>query len=973
MNNLSSRIVILIYFILACVFTAAGMPGTVDSATGTASALKLDAASQVPDIPFEKYRSFNEFKLPNASEPNVTFQIPEIAFEKYQLPNGLQVILHIDRKLPMVHVNSWFHVGSACERPGRTGFAHLFEHMMFQGSKNASGEYFTWAERAGANLREHGVNGTTSNDRTNFFATVPSGNLEHLIWLESDRLATLLDGMTQEKLDNQREVVRNERRRGQDNVPYGHAEELIVSNLFPSGHPYSWTVIGSHEDLKAATLDDVKEFFRAWYSPNNLSLCISGNFDPAEAKRFIEKYYGSIPPGPAPIRRKRWVPHLDSVRLVDAHDRVPQDRVFITWPTSPMFEPGDAELDVAAGILGEGLSARLTKRLVYEKELCSELSVSQSSMEICGMFQIDATARPGVSLIEIERAINEEIARLTREGPTPAELSRVKTRREFSFVTNLERIGGFGGKADQLNAYNTFMGDPNGFAKDIDRYKSMTAEHVKTALGFYINNKNCLIVRFHKEASGRTSVAEPDRSKPPALGSDTDYCPPEIKTSKLPNGLDILVVERPEIPKVSVNLVIRSGCVFDSPDKSGAASLLSSTITRGTKTRSALEIDEAFADLGSSLGSGIGREHAGLGFEILKRNLASGVALMADVALNPTFPVSEVERERNKQLDEITQQETNPNGLAGRIGPMLLFGAGHPYGLPEKGFFSSVASLTRDDLTAIHAKTWKAGNAAIIFVGAITLEEATKLAADTFGGWDSGPASKLVIPPLLPAGFGKIYLVDRQDAAQTVVTQILPAPDRKNSGYYALSMADAVWGGGGFGTRLLLNLREDKGYTYSVRSALNSLSAAGSWIAAGAMQTDKTKESVTEFINELDNLGGKKPISAAELDAARVTRVRGFPQRFESFGSIAQRVADIWVHQLPLDEFKRELSYSKSLGLAEVNSAAASWAKRNQSMLLLVGDVRKIRPGLEALKAGEIVVLDKTGKPFSTGAGGSMK
>ena len=407
---------------------------------------------------------------------------PKIVFEKYTLPNGLQVILHVDRKLPIVHVNQWFHVGSKNERVGRTGFAHLFEHMMFQGSGNAKEDYFTYVETLGANLQEGGVNGTTNQDRTNYFATVPSANLEALLWVESDRLATLTDAMTKEKLDNQRDVVKNERRQGLENTPYGRWYKIVLENLYPAGHPYSWPTIGSHEDLTAASLEDVKDFFKTYYTPNNLSLVIAGDFDPAEAKRLVEKYFGPIPPGPPLDRPTLCIPTLTGEKIVEASDRVPQDRVYMVWPTPPGFSPGDAELDLASLILADGLSSRLNKALVYDRQLCTAVQAFQNSSEIASWFAVIATARPGVSLTEIEKIVTEEIAKLARTGPTPAELARAKTKQEFAFVTALEGIGGFGGKSDRLNQYNVLLGDPGKLEWDMARYRDATAATVKQAV-----------------------------------------------------------------------------------------------------------------------------------------------------------------------------------------------------------------------------------------------------------------------------------------------------------------------------------------------------------------------------------------------------------------------------------------------------------------------------------------------------------
>ncbi len=344
--------------------------------------------------------------------------IPKVEFEKYTLPNGLQVILHVDRKLPIVHVNQWFHVGSKNEKRGRTGFAHLFEHMMFQGSKNASDEYFVYAEKAGANLAEGGVNGTTSNDRTNYFATVPSGNLENLLWLESDRLATLLDTTDIKKLDEQRNVVKNERRQGLENQPYGRWFPLLFENTFDNGHPYSWPVIGSMEDLSAATLDDVKDFFRQYYTPNNLSLVIAGDFDPAEAKKLVAKYFGDLPPGAPLDRPARNVATLDGERVVEVNDRVSLERVYFGWPAPEYFSEGDTALDIAARILADGLSSRLNKALVYDKQLATQVSAFNVSLEIASVFVVQATARPGTSLSQIESGVTAEIARLAKEGPS---------------------------------------------------------------------------------------------------------------------------------------------------------------------------------------------------------------------------------------------------------------------------------------------------------------------------------------------------------------------------------------------------------------------------------------------------------------------------------------------------------------------------------------------------------------------------
>ncbi|MFI5119285.1 MAG: M16 family metallopeptidase [Thermoanaerobaculia bacterium] len=886
--------------------------------------------------------------------------VPRVTFEKYTLPNGLQVILHVDRKLPIVHVNEWFHVGSKNEKPGRTGFAHLFEHLMFEGSKDAPGKYLAFAEKLGANLRQGGVNGTTNPDRTNYFITVPAGGLERVLWLESDRVATLMDFLTKENLDHQRDVVKNERRQGLENTPYGRAFKLIFESVFPAGHPYSWLTIGSQEDLSAATFDDVKEFFKTYYTPNNLSLIVAGDFDPADAKRLVEKYFGPIPPGPALDRPGRFVPTLSGEKVVEVADRVPQERVYVAFPSPPFFEKGDAELDLASLILTDGLSSRLQKALVYDHPLCSTVTAAQNSSEISGLFFVSATARPGVALAEVERVVTDEIASLAKEGPTAAELNRAKAKYEFQFVSGLEGIGGFGGKSDQLNRYNTFLGDPGKLAEDLGRYQHAAPADVRAAVAKWIDTPNRVLVRFHPETSGRASAAALDRSKEPPPAPDAGFRPPDVRTATLPNGLEIFVVERPELPKVVAALAVRAGIVGDPAGKDGTATLMAQTAALGTKTRKALEIEDALGGLGTSLATNAGREFSTLEVSVLKRNLASAVDLLADVALNPTFPAEEVERERKRLLDGLAQDSKNPGALAGRIRPMLVFGREHPYGRPARGLPGTVAKIGREDLASFHATYFKPKGSAFILTGDITLAEATELARKAFGSWAGGAPPSIPIPPPRPAPAGKVYIVDRQDAAQTVVAQFVPGPDRKTPDFDALTLADAVWGGG-FSGRLNLNLREDKGYSYGAFSNPALYREAGLWTGGAGVQTNKTKESVVEVVKEFKYLAGEKPISEKELEDARANRIRGYAQKFETLENVANSVAETWGYGLPMTDLARQPQGLAKTSLAEVNAAAKKYAVEAKSNLLLVGDLAKIEPGVKELNVGEIVRLDAEG------------
>ena len=889
--------------------------------------------------------------------------MPEIAFEKYTLPNGLQVILHVDRKLPMVHVNNWYHVGSKNERFGRTGFAHLFEHMMFEGSKDANTKYLAFVEKAGANLFEGGVNGTTNEDRTNYFETVPSGSLEYILWLESDRLATLTDVLTKEKLDNERDIVKNERRQGLENQPYGRWFTLLAENVYPNGHPYAHTVIGSQEDLTAASADDVKDFFHSYYTPNNLSLTITGDFDPAEAKRLIEKYYAPIPPGPALDRPKHWVPILSAEKIIEVKDHVPQERTYFSWPAPAFFDPGDADLDLTSLILTDGLSSRLNKALVYDKQLCSDVVSFEDSKEIAGDFIIWVTARPGASLSQAEQDTTEEIKRLAKEGPTAEELDRAKTKWESQYITGLERIGGFGGKADQLNTYNTFLGDPNKFAADVERHRSVTAESLRESVAKWLDTPNRVVIRFHPEDSKLDTAAKVDRAKPPQLASDRPFNAPEVKSAKLDNGIEVLVAERKDLPKVAVRFATHAGSVADTSGKEGLASMTLEVMKRGTASKKALEIDTAVGDLGTSLEGQAGRESSDLALEVLKRNLPPALAVLADVAQHPSFPADEIDRERKLRLAELTQAETDPNQISARISPMLAYGRNHPYGHPTLGFPSSVEKITREDLVQFHNTYWKPSGSALIFVGDITLAEATKLAGDAFASW-KGKAPAVTIPAPQPIGPGKVFLVNRPDAAQTDVAEVLPAPARSSSDYYALNLANAVWGGQA-GARLGMNLREDKGYSYGVFSFPAFNSKYSMWRAFGGVQTNKTKESVIEFQKELKFIAGEKPVSDKELTDARNSRIRGYAQQFESMNRVAGQIEALWNFGLPMSELQREPEELQKASLESVNTAAQKYAKPSGASLLLVGDLSKIEPGIRELNLGEIVLLDPEGSPIN--------
>jgi zinc protease len=695
---------------------------------------------------------------------------------------------------------------------------------------------------------------------------------------------------------------------------------------------------------------------------------IAGDFQADEVKRLVEKYFGPIPAGQTLDRPKRWIPVLQGERVIEALDRVPQERVYIAWPAPELFGTDQHALDLASTVLADGLSSRLNKALVYDRQLCSDVTAFNWTMEIAGAFIVIATARQGTSLTDVETGIHQEIQRLAAKGPTAEEITRAKTKHEYGYVHGLESLGGFGGKADRLNQYNTYLNDPGMFVEDLNRIRAVTPASMRAAVSKWIDTPNRLVVRFRPETSSREVASNLDRTHNPGMGDDRPFLAPEVQTGTLPNGIEVFVVERHELPMVSFSLATNAGTAADPPGKEGVAELTARCMDLGTRTRKALEIEDALGDLGTGIGVSAGREHAAASFSVLKRNLPAALAIASDVVQNATFPASEVERERGLLLDDIAQESNEPNAVAGRIRSMLAFGREHPYGRPATGLRSTVEPLRSEDLAAFHAARWKPGSSAIIFAGDVTLAEALELARQSFGSWTGGDAPAIPIPVPQPMGQGKVYLVDRQGAAQTVVSQILPAPKRNTTDYYALRVADAVWGGGGFGTRLNLNLREDKGYSYGVFSSLIQFRESGVWRALGGVQTDKTKESMVEFSKELKALAGERPISAEELANAKSKFIRGYSQQFENLSRISGQVAGLWALDLPMTELRTEPDRVEQVTLTEANAAAHQYAVPAQATYLLVGDRAKIEPGLKDLNLGAIVVLDEEGRSLTSAA-----
>ena len=686
--------------------------------------------------------------------PGATADIPRLVFEKYTLPNGLDIILSEDKRLPMVAVSLWYHVGPANEVRGLTGFAHLFEHMMFQGSRHVPPDtHFKFLESAGAS----DINGTTDFDRTNYFETLPSSQLELALWLESDRMGYLLDKLDAPQLANQQDVVRNERRQSVENRPYGIADEAVAQTLFPPDHPYYANVIGSHEDIQAAKLDDVKRFFKLYYTPNNASLAIVGDFDKAQAKALVAKYFGTLKRG-APVPPITAVtPKITQERRKVVTDRVELPRIYLTWITSPIYKPGDADADIAATILGGGKSSRLYKRLVYDKQIAQNVSAQQYSLTLGSMFQIDVTARPGHTAEELEKAVDEELDKFRASPPDAAEVDRARNTIETRIVTGLETLGGFGGVADRLNMYNHFLGTPDYLQKDIQRYRAVTPASVQTFASDQLKNSARVVVQAvpgekvlgpqvatpppgqAKAGEGTESinVEEAWRNELPKGGPSRALQLATPDSMQLANGLTVVLSPRAGLPVVAANLVVRTGSDANPLDKPGLANFTAAMIDEGTATRSSLQIADQLAQLGATLGTRSTMDATFVQGGSLKKNFGQTLELMADVTLHPAFPADEIERQRASRLAQLVQQRENAGQVAASVTATVLYGERHPYGFTEIGTEAAVKAVSRAEMETFWKQNFVPGNAALVVAGDITMAELKPLAEKAFGGWPS--------------------------------------------------------------------------------------------------------------------------------------------------------------------------------------------------------------------------------------------
>lgn len=884
----------------------------------------------------------------------------EIPYHEFVLTNGLTLIVHEDKKAPVVAVNTWYHVGSKDEVPGRTGFAHLFEHLMFQGSENYDDEYLLFLQQLGAT----NLNATTWFDRTNYFQTIPKNALDTVLWLESDRMGHFAGAITQARLDEQRGVVQNEKRQS-DNQPYSGVWPVILAQLFPDGHPYAWETIGSMADLEAATLDDVRDWFATHYGPNNAVLSIAGDVDADDVRARVEHYFGDIPAGPPQSRPAEWIPEHPTERRWLMQDRVPQPRLYKAWVGPRWGTDESVQLAIAARILATGKNSRLYERLAYTDQTVTDVSVAPFALEIAGITYLSATAQPGIELTRIEADINEEIDRLIDDGPTREELDRAKTRLRAGFLRGIERVGGSGGKAGVLAQNKVYGGSPDRYQDYLAAIDATSAKDVRLITDKWLG-RNALVIEVRPFSDLTAAADGADRSAPPAPGPAPVVDFPDFTRTTLDNGLEILAVARNDVPLVEMSLVLDAGYAADQFARAGTAALTMAMLDEGTDKRSALEISDALSSLGAELGAGSSLDNSYVRLSALTDRLDDTLEIFADVVLHPAFPDAELARLRRLTLARIRQEQTRPVSMALRVLPKLLYGDGHAYAQPltGSGTIETVTGITREDLTTFHSTWFRPDNAKLIVVGNFDIADLSARIERLFGDWQVGDRPAKNLDAERTERMRSVYLVDRPGADQSVIFAGQLVPPRANPDEIALQAMNDILGGLS-SARINMNLRENKGWSYGAYSMIVGARGARPLLFYAPVQTDRTQAAIREIRTEIDAMIGDRPPTAAELDVVKRSKTLSLPGRWETNADILSALREVVSFGLPDHYWSGYAAGINALSISDVGGAAGRHLRPDDLVWVIVGDRARIEPGLRELGLGDVRLIDSDGNPVA--------
>jgi zinc protease len=907
-----------------------------------------------------------------------------VGFEKYQLDNGLTVIFHVDRSDPVVAVALTTHVGSAREVPGRTGFAHLFEHLLFLESENlGKGGLDQMSARIGGS----GANGSTGRDRTNYFQTVPNDALEKMIWAEADKLGYFIKTVTEAVLAKEKQVVKNEKRQGVDNQPYGHVAYVVDKNLYPEGHPYSWQVIGSLEDLQNATLQDVKDFYNRWYVPNNVTLAIAGDFDAAQARDWVQKYFGDIPRGADTPVMGKWPSDLIETRRVYYEDnfaRLPELR--LTWPAVYQFHPDSWALDVLAQYLSEGKTAPLHQVVVDEQTLASDVFMGSRTSELAGSMILGARAFPGTNLNELKSAFDLAFRRFEAEGISERDLNRIKISQEVSFFNG---IGSVIGKAFQLAQYQIFADDPGFIDQDIKNIGAVTIEDVMRVYNLYIKDRPYVATSFvplglaadalegstlaqvdeeqivagaeaEVDASGEAtferSPSKFDRTVEPPYGEPPIVKVPDIWEAHLANGLGVYGIENRELPLVQFDLSINGGQLLDSQDRTGVANLLAVLLNRGTENRTPAELEVAIQELGASIAINVDSETINASGSTIARNYTATMALLTEMLLQPRWDETEFELAKLSAASELSAELSNPNAIARNEYRRLIFGGDHILALNILGTPETIDSIQLDDLREYYDKHISPGQASLHLVGAISQEEALAALDALATDW----AVKLVTIPVydmpdMPAA-AQIYFFDVPGAKQSVLLFGYPAMAETDPDFYPAQVMNYILGGGSFASRLTQQLREGKGYTYNISSSFSGSKLRGPFTVSSGVRSNITTEASRLIFDILDQYGDT--YTENDLGVTQNYLLKSKARSFETLAAKTRLLQNISTYDWPYDYIKEQDAIIGAMTVERIQDLAAKYIQPERMIYLVVGDAETQFERLKELGLGSPIKLN---------------
>jgi zinc protease len=904
-----------------------------------------------------------------------------IPYKKYELDNGLTVVLHEDLSDPLVHVDITYHVGSGREEVGKSGFAHFFEHMMFQGSENVGDEeHFRIVSESGGTL-----NGTTNADRTNYFETVPANQLEKMLWLEADRMGFFLDAVTQDKFEIQRETVKNERGQRKDNQPYGRLNERVNEALYPEGHPYSWQTIGYIEDLNRVDVNDLKEFFLRWYGPNNATLTIGGKFDAAETLTWINKYFGSIPRGPEVAKPDIPVVTLETDRYLSMEDNVALPLVYMAFPTVHLYHDDEAPLDVLMYVLGQGETSLLYKNVV-KNGLAVNARAGHGCQELSCTFTVFALPNPasGTTLADLERIVRASLDEFETRGVVDDDLARVKMDIVSGMIYSLESVAG---KVGRLASHQTFTGNPNFTGDDIARYENVTKEDVMRVYRQYIKGKSAVVMsivppgqmsmiaredswsRFERDLPDYTPVSEEDlafrrakddldRSVMPPSGDNPSVVLPEIWRAELENGIEVLGAINSETPTVAIQLRIEAGQRSESLDKLGLAAMTAAMLNESTTERTNEELSNELQKLGATVQFGAGNDNTILTIRSLSENLDDTLAIAAERLLQPKFDEDDFERVKAQTLQAIRQGKKQPATTAATVYQMLLYGKDNSFSYLNIGTEESVVKLTLDDVKGFYADNYSPKITSIVAVSD-QAQDALVKKLSVFEDWEGSDVIGVGFNEFPEIGETKIYLIDKPGAAQSEIRIGKRALTFDATGeYYRANLMNFTLGGA-FNSRINLNLREDKGYSYGARSGFNGTRDYGSFTAQAAVRTDTTGDSIVQFENEIRNYA-ESGISETELAFTRRAIGQRDARNYETPGQKLGFLSQILVYDLDDDFVDKQNEILDAIGLEELSQVAAEQLSMDDMIIVVVGDKQTILPSLEEL-GYEIIELDEAG------------